>query len=93
MQAQYRSCQRSGGLCYLGDRILVSENAEKEVGGGLSLAVCDGTVAVHDQVLLNPGRQVLLPAGLWGRHTRSRHCQATHTDTGLCPGVVLTRQQ
>lgn len=49
---------------YLGDGVFVSEDVKEELGGGLSLAVCDRTVAVHHQILLNPGGQVLLPAGL-----------------------------
>lgn len=51
-------------LRYLGNGVLISKDVEEELGGGLSLAVCDGTVAAHHQVLLNPGREVLLPAGL-----------------------------
>ena len=49
-------------VCYLGDSVLVSEDAEEEMRCGLSLAVCDWTVAVHHQVLFDPRRQVLLPA-------------------------------
>lgn len=52
----------TGRRHYLGDGVLVSEDFEEEPRGGLSLAVSDWTVTVHDQVLLDPGRQVLLPA-------------------------------
>lgn len=80
-------------VCYLGDGVLVSEDAEEELGGGLSLAVCDWTVAVHDQVLLDPRRQVLLPARLHDTHTHtqsdSRHAHGKHQELR----AALTLQQ
>lgn len=76
-------------VCYLGDGVLVSEDAEEELGGGLSLAVCDWTVAVHDQVLLDPRRQVLLPARLHDTHSQTH---ATPT-ANIKNRAVLTLQQ
>lgn len=55
---------------YLGDGVLFGEDLEEEPRGGLSLAVRDGTVAVHHQVLLDPGGQVLLPAQLQRKQKR-----------------------
>lgn len=67
------SCDQRRERRYLGDGVLVCEDAEEELRGGLSLAVCDWTVTVHDQVLFDPRRQVLLPAGLRTQtHTNTR---------------------
>lgn len=85
-------------VCYLGDGVLVSEDAEEELGGGLSLAVCDWTVAVHDQVLLDPRRQVLLPARLHDTHTHTvrltpRPRQTSRTESGADPAAVVHAAQ
>lgn len=54
----------SDQLRYLGNSVLVRQDAEEEQSCRLSLTVRDWTVTVHDQVLLDPRRQVLLPARL-----------------------------
>lgn len=48
----------------LGDSVFVGQDVEEELRSRLRTAVCDWTVAVHHQVLLNSGREVLLPARL-----------------------------
>lgn len=83
-------------MCYLGDGVLVGEDAEEEVGGGPGLAVGDGTVAVHDQVLLDPGRQVLLPARLHRTHTVTHapsHTPGAWLLSGSDPAAVVHAAQ
>lgn len=67
---------------YLGDDVLLCEDVEEEARSGLSLAVCDWTVTVHHQILLNPRRQVLLPAQL--QH-KEKHIRTT--SELACPRV------
>lgn len=59
------------GQGYLGDDVLVREDAADEERGGLSLAVWDWTVTVGHQILLDPRRQVLLPARLQDKHSNT----------------------
>lgn len=66
--------------CYLGNDVLLCEDVKEEARSGLSLAVCDWTVTVHHQVLLNPRSQVLLPARL--QH-KEKHIRTTSEPASL----------
>lgn len=65
------SAPSTHGVCvligtYFGNGVLIGKDVVKELGGGLSAAVCDRTVAVHNQILFDTSSEVLLPAGLRG---------------------------
>lgn len=82
------------GLGYLGDSVLVREHTADEERGGLSLAVWDWTVTVGHQVLLDPRRQVLLPARLQDKHSNTSDHRSQAPWPSLPPHFeVLTRQQ
>lgn len=79
--------------CYLGDGVLVREDVEEEERRGLSLAVGDWAVAVHHKILLDPRRQVFLPARL--QYKQSQTLASTLEPPPAPPETErgLTRQQ
>lgn len=62
---------------YLGNSVLICQDVEEEPRCRLSLTVCDWTVTVHHQILLDPGRQVFLPTQLQHRDSDSDVLQLT----------------